>query len=187
MPRHLRERINLILDEIQDVVGRVEPEPIEELIEAIVSSEQVFVYGQGRTGFISRAFAVRLMHLGLRVYFVGETTTPPITERDLCIVNSGTGETRFAYHVAVAAKEANARLATLTAHPSARIGQLADLVVPIPAPTKGQAFGPSASRQPAGSLFEQTAMIILESIVLMLIDRLDLTPTSMLGRHTNIE
>jgi len=187
VPSRLTERIDLILDENRAVLSQMERAPIQKLIDAIVQAEQVFVYGQGRTGHVSRAFAVRLMHLGLRVHFVGETTTPPITPRDLCILNSGTGETRFVYHVAVAAKEAGARLATITAHPQARIGRLADIVVHVPAPTKGQSFGPSASRQPAGSLFEQASMIILEAIVLMLIDRLEASPSSMLERHANIE
>jgi len=187
LPHRLKERIQLILDEIQDVLDRVPPKPIEELVEAICKAEKIFLYGQGRTGHVTRSFAVRLMHLGLKVHFVGETTTPPISSRDLCIVNSGTGETRFVYHVAVAAKEAGACLATITSRPTARIGALADIVAEIPAPTKGQPFGPSASRQPAGSLFEQTAMIIMEAIVLMLIDRLGQTPLSLLQRHTNIE
>jgi 6-phospho-3-hexuloisomerase len=127
------------------------------------------------------------MHLGLTVHFVGDTTTPPITPRDLCLVNSGTGETRFAYHVAAAAKEAGARVATITAHPHARIARMADIVVHVPAPTKGEVFGPRASRQPAGSLFEQACFVILEAIVLMLLDRLEVSPSSMLKRHANIE
>ena len=187
MPQHLTERISLILEENRAVLSHVEHEPIEQLIEAIVKAEHVFIFGQGRTGHISRFFAVRLMHLGLTVHFVGETTTPPITSRDLCIVNSGTGETRFVYHVAVAAKKAGATLATITAHPQARIGRLADICICVPAPTKGEPFGPSASQQPAGSLFEQTTMLILEATVLMLVDRLEMSPSSMLERHANIE
>lgn len=187
MPRILKERLRLILGEMQEVLEQVEPDPIERLLEAAVQAEQIFLYGQGRTGYVTRAFATRLMHMGFRAHFVGDTTAPPITPRDLCIVNSGTGETRFAYHVAVAAKESSAKVATLTAHPPARIGRLADIIVHIPAPTKGQIFGPSASRQPAGSLFEQASMIILDAIVLMLIDRLGLTQSSMLERHANIE
>ena len=169
------------------MLSRVRTEPIEQLLHAVCAAEQVFLYGQGRTGFITRAFALRLLHIGLRVHFVGETTTAPITDRDLCIVNSGTGETRFCYHVAMAAKESNARLATLTAHPGARIGEMSDIVVEIPAPTKGELFGPKASRQPAGSLFEQAAMILMDAMVLMLMDRLDLSQQSMIERHTNIE
>lgn len=187
MPRHLKQRIQLILGEMQDVLDHVDSKPIEELIDAICAAEKLFLFGQGRTGYITRAFAVRLMHMGLDTHFVGDTTAPPINDRDLCIVNSGTGETRFVYHVAAAAKEAGARVATLTAHPQARIGRMADIIVMIPAPTKGQTFGPSASRQPAGSLFEQAGLVIMEAVVLMLVDRLGLTQSSMLVRHTNIE
>jgi 6-phospho-3-hexuloisomerase len=145
------------------------------------------VYGQGRTGHVSRAFAVRLMHLGMNAHFVGETTTPPITRRDLCLVNSGTGRTRFVYHVAAAAKEAGAKLATITAHPEARIADMADIVVTIPAPTKGEVYHARGSRQPPGSLFEQATLLLLDAMVLALMDRLRITPRVLAKRHANIE
>lgn len=180
-------KLDQILDEIRTVLGRLDMACVEPLADALVAADQVFVFGQGRTGHVTRAFAVRLMHLGMRVHFVGDTTTPPISDRDLCLVNSGTGDTRFAYHVAMAAKEAGAKLATVTAHPEARIGKQADIVLRIPAPTKGERFGPAASTQPAGSLFEQALMMVLEGLVLVLMERLGHTSQSLLQRHANIE
>ena len=181
------QRLDRILGEMRNVLSGLDLAASEPLIQALLQADRVFVFGQGRTGYMTRAFAVRLMHLGMDVHFVGDTTTPPITPRDLCLVNSGTGGTRFAYHVAVAAKEAGARLATITAHPEARIGKLADIVLRIPAPTKGERFGPAASKQPAGSLFEQTLMIVLDGLVLVLMERLGHTSHSLLQRHANIE
>ncbi len=176
-----------IHDELAELLPRVDAEAIEELVQAMMDAKRIFLFGQGRTGHVTRAFAVRLMHLGLDVHFPGDATTPPIKESDLCIVNSGTGDTRFAYHVAAAAREAGAKLATITAHPSARIGKLAHVLVKVPAPTKGERFGPSKSIQPPGSLFEQVLMLVLDAVVLMLMDRLGQSSEFMQERHANIE
>ena len=138
MTRLFRSRLQGIISELQSVLNEVDVRSVDKLARALLHARKIFIYGQGRTGHVSRAFAVRLMHLGMDVHFVGETTTPPITRRDLCLVNSGTGRTRFVYHVAAAAKEAGARLATITAHPEARIAAMADIVVAVPAPTKGE-------------------------------------------------
>ena len=180
-------RLLSILDELQAVLDEVDTLSVDRLIRALLRAEKIFLYGQGRTGHLSRAFAVRLMHLGMNAHFVGETTTPPITRRDLCIVNSGTGRTRFVYHVAAAAKKAGAKLATITAHPEARIAQMADIIVTIPAPTKGEVTGRQGSRQPPGSLFEQAALLLMDAMVLVLMDRLHLTARTLAKRHANIE
>jgi 6-phospho-3-hexuloisomerase len=179
--------MNLVLDELRDTLDRVDPRQVDDLVKALLRAEKIFVYGQGRTGHISRAFAVRLMHLGCRAHFVGETTVPRISRRDLCLVNSGSGRTRFVYHVASVAREAGAKVATLTAHPEAPISRMADIVVAIPAPTKGEMNRLKRTRQPPGSLFEQAALILLDSIVLVLMERLRITPRMLAKRHANIE
>ena len=184
---NLKECMALIRNETDYVLTNVDEQAVQKLIDGILKADTVFLFGQGRTGHITRAFAVRLMHLGLKVHFVGETTTPPINPNDLCLVNSGTGSTRFSYHVLEAAREAGATTATITAHPDARIGMMADLILTIPAPTKGEDFDPDQSRQPAGSLFEQALFKLLEAIVLMLMEQIGGSRSDLLKRHTNIE
>jgi len=185
--RIFRNRLHAILDELHDILERVDPKEVDRLITALQRAEKVFIYGQGRTGQMSRAFAARLMHLGMNVHFVGDTTTPRISRRDLCLVNSGTGTTRFVYHVASVAKEAGAKVATITAHPEARIGQMANIVVTVSAPTKGEARPHRASRQPPGSLFEQAALLLMDAMVLVLMERMHITPRALARRHANIE
>jgi len=183
----LHGRVQKIFGELQGVLANVDGSAVDRLIDALTAAENIFLYGQGRTGSMTRAFATRLMHLGMKAHFVGETTTPPITEKDLCLVNSGTGRTRFVYHVAAVAREAGAALATLTAHPEARIAQMADYVVHIPAPTKGEVSGPDGSSQPPGSLFEQAALLLMDAMVLALMERLNLSAETLAKRHANIE
>ena len=187
MTRLFRSRLQGIISELQSVLNEVDVRSVDELARALLRARKIFIYGQGRTGHVSRAFAVRLMHMGMDVHFVGETTTPVITRRDLCLVNSGTGRTRFVYHVAEAAKEAGARLATITAHPEARIAAMADIVVHVPAPTKGEVNRNKITRQPPGALFEQATLLLMDTLVLVLMDRLHLTPKKLAKRHANIE
>jgi len=185
--RRFRNRTRFILEEVRDVLDRVDSNQVDDLVKALLRAEKVFVYGQGRTGHISRAFAVRLMHLGRAAHFVGETTVPRISRRDLCLVNSGSGQTRFVYHVASVAKEAGAKVATITAHPEAPIAKVSDIVVAVPAPTKGEVDRLSGTRQPPGSLFEQVALILLDAVVLVMMERLRITPRMLARRHANIE
>jgi len=187
LTRIFRNRLHSILDELHSMLERVDPKEVDRLITALQRAEKVFIYGQGRTGQMSRAFATRLMHLGMNAHFIGDTTTPRISRRDLCLVNSGTGTTRFVYHVASVAKEAGAKVATITAHPEARIGQMANIVVAVPAPTKGEARGHRASRQPPGSLFEQAALLLMDAMVLVLMERMRITASMLARRHANIE
>jgi len=187
LPKAFVGRFEKILGELHGVLSQMDTRSVDRLCRAVLRAKRVFLFGQGRTGQMTRAFAVRLMHLGMDVHFVGETTTPPITRRDLCLVNSGTGKTRFVYHVAAAAKAAGAKLATITAHPEARIAQMADIVVVVPAPTKGEVPGQKTSKQPPGSLFEQAALLVMEAIVMALMSRLRITARTLAKRHANIE
>jgi 6-phospho-3-hexuloisomerase len=187
VPKKFAGRVHRILDELKEILVRVDPTAVDQLAQELMQANRIFLFGQGRTGFMTRAFASRLMHLGIQSHFVGETTVPAIAAGDLCLVNSGTGKTRFVYHVAAVAKEAGARLATITAHPEARIGRMADVVVAVPAPTKGESVGPSGSTQPPGSLFEQAALLLMDAVVMAIMERLDISAATLAARHANIE
>ncbi|MCJ7775565.1 MAG: SIS domain-containing protein, partial [Desulfobulbaceae bacterium] len=48
----------------------------------------------GRSGFVAKAFGMRLTHLGLHVYIKGDATTPSFIRGDVYIPVSGSGDTR---------------------------------------------------------------------------------------------
>jgi 6-phospho 3-hexuloisomerase len=54
----------------------------------------VIVDGVGRSGFVARAFGMRLTHLGMHVYIKGDATTPSFVRGDVYIPISGSGDTR---------------------------------------------------------------------------------------------
>jgi len=58
-------------------------------------------------------------------------------------------------------------------------------VVVVPLPVTGEA-GPS-SRQPLGSLFEQSLLVVGDVLVLSLMKQMGTTNEQMRARHTNLE
>ena len=174
--------------EIAGALGALDPEPCDRLAESILRSKRIFLAGMGRSGLIMRSFAMRLMHMGLEVHVVGETTTPAVAEGDLLIIGSGSGETESLLAMASKAKSLGIDVALITVHPGSSIAEHADLIVRVPATTP-KSSQPSAvtSIQPKGSLFEQAMFLICESVVLRLMEMLGIDAEGMFLRHANLE
>ena len=103
--------------------------------------------------------AMRFMHLGRSVHFVGEASAPSIRKGDGLLIISGSGETPVSVGFARIAKAEGAKVVTLTHKPEARSPELPMSVLPVPVETTAQ-FG--------GSLFEQSSLILLDSVILEL-------------------
>ena len=77
-------------------------------------NKMVFVYGAGRSGFIGRCFAQRLMHIGIKSCFVSDAVTHKYTKNDLLILISGSGQTTSPVAIAQKAKEIGGKIVLLT-------------------------------------------------------------------------
>jgi 6-phospho-3-hexuloisomerase len=178
----------LIVEELGRSLGAISPEDGERLVEAILKAGHIFVAGAGRSGFMVKAFAMRLMHLGFVSFVVGETVTPNLGKDDLLVIGSGSGETGSLVSIANNARMIGAAIAAVTVFPESIIGKLADIVVAIPAPTlKGRAKTECSSMQPTGSLFEQSLLLFLDSVIVRLMERQKKDSTTMFARHANLE
>ncbi len=179
-------------DEVAEIVAEqvaaialVDERAVRDLLHAIDSASRIFLLGEGRSGLVGRMFAMRLMHLGKQAYVVGETITPAIGGGDLLIAISGSGATGTVVMMAEGAKNAGAQIAAITANPESRLAGLADLIVQIPTQHKLQG---ASSRQYGGSLFEQTALLLFETIISMLAaGDAEGGFTSLAKRHANLE
>ena len=177
-----------ILEELTRNAEQIRQEELEGFADQIQRAKRVFVAGAGRSGFVSRAFSNRLMHLGLTVYFVGEPTTPAIQAGDLLIITSGSGETGSLKVMAQKAKKQGAALATITIYPQASIGSLADAVITVPGSTpKSELADTAVSVQPMGNAFEQLLWLICDTVVIILMKRLGRTEEEMFALHANLE
>lgn len=176
----------LVADEIAAALVDTDDQEVETLLDMIQDADRVFVSGAGRSGFMMSAFAMRLMHLGLSSFVVGESTTPAVEGGDVLVAGSGSGRTKMTLAIIQAAGARGARTAVITGHPDSPIAAACDHVVHIVAPVVWvSADRPSA--QPPGTLFEQCLLAQCDAMILMLMKRLGTTEGHMQRRHTKFE
>lgn len=184
------DKVHAIVKEIDKYSLGITQYDIDNMAQKIFESRRLFIAGAGRSGYAARGFAMRLMHLNLQAYFVGEPTTPSIGKGDLLIIGSGSGATTSLVDNAKKAKKDGANIATVTIYPDAPIGKMADTVVKIPGETPKNVTNDqntAHSIQPMGTLFEQLSWLTYDAIILSLMDLLHETTDTMFPRHANIE
>ena len=71
-----------ILERIGEITDHISEKECVEFINTIKSSPRIYVVGAGRSGLVAKAFAMRLVHLGIKVFVVGETVTPALRAGD---------------------------------------------------------------------------------------------------------
>ncbi len=198
--RRLHEAANEILKGIQETIDNLNPEHIDvlinDLMEAGAKGKKVVLVGAGRSGLVGKAFAMRLMHLGFNVYVMGETITPSVGEGDLVIVVSGSGTTNLPVTVAEMSKILGAKVLAITSHPESPLGKISDhIVLVLGRGLDGleeeyysrQLLGEHESLAPMGTMFEDTCMILFDSVVAELMAELEVSEEEMKERHADIE
>ena len=183
----------VILAETRRVACAVNSAKASKLVDEIERAKRVYVAGMGRSGLIAGAFAMRLVHLGFQAHVAGEMTAPAVASGDLFIAVSGSGKTRTIVAQAEAALRAGAHIGAVTA---LRDSPLADVVgksggvmllIPAALGIRHAAEGLVATAQYGGSLFEQSTLLYLDGLVLVMAARQNKTESDMLSRHANLE
>lgn len=183
----IQPAIRLVLNEIDAVLSKIKQESVEKLVMVLSAGRRVITIGAGRVGLATKGFAMRLGHLGIAAYALGDMTVPSLGVRgDVVIVASGSGETPSIALLAETAKQAGATLVLLTGNPESRMGKIADIVVHIPAPNKASG-GAVRSKQPMTTLNEQCLQIFFDALVLVLMHELGENHDTMHARHSNLE
>jgi len=189
-----------IMSGVKHSIEELNMKEVEQFIELLLKArnKKVFVVGSGRSGFVGRAFALRLMNLGFNVYFLGETITPAAGKGDLLIAISGTGSTKIVLTAGNAAKEIGSTIVAVTSFPESPLGQIANHVVTLEGRTKmgwpreedylaRQLTGERQPLTPLGSIFENNSMVFLDSLIVELMHRLGTTEEDLKRRHATIE
>jgi 6-phospho-3-hexuloisomerase len=130
--------------------------------------------------------AMRMMHLGLTVYVAGEVVTPAIERGDLLVVASGSGTTAGPVRAAQVAKGVGAEVLAITTAPTSELGTLASAVLTIPAAVKHGDRG-AVSIQYAGALFEQTVLMMMDTIFHQMWQQRSQSAEELWKRHANLE
>lgn len=175
------------LAELGAVVERIDPAQVEILLDHLARRRRIALYGVGREGLMMKALAMRLFHMGLDAHVVGDMTTPPLGRGDLLVVSAGPGRFSTVEALAGVARAAGAETVCFTAQADGAVPMAADLAVLLPAQTMASDTSAPSSILPMGSLYEGAMYLFFEYVVLLLRDRMAVTPEAMRAHHTNLE
>lgn len=162
------DTLKLIIGEISSVLEKVDGDQLEEVVNFINRNRRIFVDGEGRSGFMGKGFAMRLMHLGYNVFSVGETITPAIDKDDVYFSISGSGESGNVVLNTKKAKNIGCSIIVVTSKEKSSLTSLADKFIIVPGTTKGDNGEQRKSVQLLSSLFDQSLHIVLDALCLKL-------------------
>lgn len=189
----VKEVSTWILRGINGIIDDTQNDQIEQMIQLILDARdnKILVIGSGRSGFVGRAFALRLMQSGFKVYVSGETITPALNLGDLVIAISGSGTTKIVVTQAEIAREIGAKIISITSYPDNRLGEYTDLAVVIRGRTKididytrRQITG-EYDMAPLGTMFELSALVLLDSVIADLMKRIGQSERDLKNRHAD--
>jgi 6-phospho 3-hexuloisomerase len=193
----VKEVSTWILQGISGIIQSADDDQIDQMVEIILASKhkKILVIGSGRSGFVGRAFALRLMQIGFNAFVSGETITPALSQGDLIVAISGSGNTTTVVAQVEVAKEIGAGIIAITSHTNSQIGKLADFIVEIKGRTKDdieidyvrrQITG-EYNRAPMGTMFELSALVLLDSTIAEIMERSGQSEIDLKRRHANTE
>lgn len=165
--------------EISEVINALDADQVEWFAAKIDSHQRVVFFASGRSLLMSKAIAMRLMHLGIDAHVAGDVATPGIRNGDLLVVASA--------RLGVAARSAmekaaslSADLFVLTVDKAGAEAFAGESVLEIPVRTRIQ------TAQHAGSLFEQAVLVTGDAVCRLLQARRGVPTEFMDARHANV-
>ena len=194
----VQEMMRLMASKIRAIANTISDEDAERFIQEMLRAKRIYVIGAGRSGLVAKAFAMRLMHLGLKAYVVGETITPALNKGDVMVIFSGSGRTKTVADLAETAKEIGGRICLITSNGESRIGKISDCLVIIEHHRDDveddaaefeirQMMGDHKSFAPLGTLFETASMIFADAVISRMMEITMTDENALKNRHTNIE
>ena len=183
-----KDNSKLVINELSTTLNAIDEKQVDQLVTMICDAEKVFVVGVGRVLLMLQAFEKRLNHLGIDAYYVGEINEPAITEKDLLIVGSGSGESVFPLSIIKIAKKYGAKTAHIGSNANSSMTEYEDLFVRIPCSTKLDLPDEIKSKQIMSSLFEQSILLLGDVVAKEISERKHITDIHALWKkHANLE
>lgn len=167
------------VSELQKIAENVKEEELDIAVEACMSAKRLFFSGMGRSGNMVKALAIRFMHLGYDAYVAGDASTPSIQKEDLLVAVTASAKTKVTLNHMETAKKNDAKVLLLSAIQEKP--EIADYFLCIPAKTR------VPSEQHAGSLFEQSVLIVGDAISDAIKREKNVTTEYMNNRHANLQ
>jgi 3-hexulose-6-phosphate synthase len=185
--KDIKKLVEIVLSEVKKVSEALVSEQYASFIKFLLGAERIFITGQGRSGLVAKAFAMRLMHLNFKIYVVGEVTTPCIGEGDLLIACSGSGTTPTTLLLAESARNAGTTVIAITCGTDSPLSEIANLAIQLPAVEKNTQTKKKKTVQLPGTLFEQALFLYFDASIMTLRKILKESDKEMMNRHANLE
>jgi 6-phospho-3-hexuloisomerase len=194
----VQEMMKLMASKIRSIANSISDEDAEKFIRELLNAKRIYVVGAGRSGLVAKAFAMRLMHLGLHAYVVGETITPALNKGDVMVIFSGSGRTKTVADLAETARDIGGRICLITSNADSRIGKISNCTVIIEHHRDAvaddaaefeirQMMGDHKSFAPLGTLFETASMVFADAVISRMMEITQTDESALKNRHTNIE
>lgn len=155
-----------VLKEMEQVIKGIDKEQYENFVDILQKDCRYFVFGEGRSGLIGKAIAMRLMHCGKVVHVVGETTTPSIRNGDILLIISGSGSSLQLTGICQNATKNGAHIVLVTTNKAKLKEEWCTSGLIIPAATKKRAEGEPSTIQPLGNQFDQAVHLVLDAAII---------------------
>lgn len=190
----MNTKITDILSQInalhKEILAKIDEEQCTQLCTTVLQAKKIFLAGVGREGMSLRAFAMRLMHLGLQSYWVWDDTTPAMGDQDVLVIVNGSGNIGHLNYVAEKAKRAGALIFLITATSTAEntaLSKYADKHLIIPGGAYNTGANIHNSVVPMGTLFEEVSLVVYDAVVAYAMRVLNMSESDMSDKHRNVE
>lgn len=198
----LQDIMQMMISRIEEIAQTLQQEQVDCFVSEIMRAERIFVTGAGRSGFVAKSFAMRLMHLGFTSYVVGETVTPAFHPKDTLIAFSGSGKTKSVMEACETTRQIGGDICLITGSAVSPMTNLAKCVVLLGPDEetcqigsdhfdlrqlRGEHRSISATCTPLGTLFETSAMIFADSVISVLIEMKHCSIEEIMHRYTNMQ
>ncbi len=187
---------NIVLDEMDELLNSFNNNEINTLLETIIkvknNNGNICGFGAGRMGYGLKAFMMRLNHLGIPAYFIGDTYIPPMNSNDLFIVTSGSGETKSVLNMLEISKnKGDMQTCAITGNSESSMAKFADLSITFKSSNGGLNSSDNDQKinsiQPMTTLNEQSMFVFFDIISVMLIKLLGIKKEDEKKFHFNVE
>lgn len=175
----ITERTAQAIAELSAMQQALNEEELRALADRIIAARKVVFTAQGRSGFSARSLVCRLMHIGIDVHMAGQPDTPAIGEGDLLIAISSSAKTQITLNHLATARKVGAASVLITAQ--TQDPGVSDVVLRLPAKTV------VPSDQHAGSLFEQSVLVVGDALCWYIQHKLGVSEEVLNRRHANLQ
>jgi 6-phospho-3-hexuloisomerase len=120
------------LEKMKKLIDDVNDDEVNDFIESILNSNNIFTLGSGLRKSLAEALASKLVKNGISCYIIGNVSTPSVKKNDCIIAFSKSGESDYVVTtVKIAEEKINPKIISITSNASSSLNRLSDLNILI--------------------------------------------------------